>query len=152
MFKNFSQQYYSFVILFVFLTFLFIFVKSEPKTEALKFARVGGVSIKLELAINKNDQIRGLSGRESLDQDSGMLFVFQKPGKYYFWMKDMNFPIDMIWINENNEIVYIKKEASPDDYLATYGPEEDSKYVLEINSGLSDKYNIKTGDKVEFTF
>ena len=79
-----------------------------------------------------------------------MLFIFEKPGKYYFWMKDMNFPIDMIWIGEDMRVIYIKKNAQPESFPKTYGPDIDSKYVLEVVAGFSEKNNLKEGDRAEF--
>ena len=73
--------------------------------------KIAGQVIKVELAITPEARARGLSGRQGLTQDEGMLFVFDTPGKYPFWMKDMNFAIDMIWISEDSKVVYIKKDA-----------------------------------------
>ena len=67
-------------------------------------------------------QEQGLSGKSQLAQDQGMLFVFAQPGKYYFWMKGMNFSIDIIWIGEDMKVIYIKKDARPELYPETYGP------------------------------
>ena len=70
-------------------------------------------------------------------------------------MKDMNFSIDMIWISENMKVVYIKKNARPESYPESYGPEgndKPAKYILEINSGFSEKNNLKIGDSVLFTY
>ncbi len=146
-----AQKYYSFIIVFVFALFLFVFFKSQPTSNIdINFVKIGGVDVRVELAIDKTSQERGLSGRESLAVNTGMLFMFNKPDKYYFWMKGMNFPIDIIWINENNKIVYIKREAQPENFLETYGPEENSLYVLEVPSGFSDMHGLKTGDSVLF--
>jgi uncharacterized membrane protein (UPF0127 family) len=79
-----------------------------------------------------------------------MLFVFDKPSIYPFWMKDMNFPIDMIWIGENDEVVYIEKNAQPDSYPETFVSSQNAKYVLEVISSFSEKNNLKVGDRVEF--
>jgi uncharacterized membrane protein (UPF0127 family) len=83
-----------------------------------------------------------------------MLFVFENPDDYFFWMKDMNFSIDMIWIGEDRKIVYIKKDAKPEDYLKSFGPPEDNpaKYVLEVVSGFSDTHDLQEGDEVEFIY
>jgi uncharacterized membrane protein (UPF0127 family) len=67
-------------------------------------------------------------------------------------MKDMNFPIDIIWISEDLNIVYIKKDARPELFPESYRPETKAKYVLEVVSGFSEKNNLKVGDRVEFTY
>lgn len=106
----------------------------------------------LELAKTSEQQIAGLSGRSSLPQDQGMLFIFDTPGYYSFWMKKMKFPIDIIFIKDDL-IVSIEKNAKPpvstDTNPPLYKPEEPANKVIEINAGLSDKYNIKKGDTVE---
>jgi uncharacterized protein len=141
---------YSLVTVIAFIAILVFFLRNAEPTNKINFVKLGGVEVKVELAINKEAQVKGLSGREALEADSGMLFVFPQPSKYYFWMKDMNFPIDIIWIAENMEIVYIKSDAQPENFLETYGPEIDSKYVLEVVAGFAEKNNVKVGDKVEF--
>lgn len=111
---------------------------------------IAGQTLRAELALTPESQAQGLSDRNSLAEDAGMLFVFDRPGKYPFWMKDMNFAIDIIWIGEDLRIVYIKKDARPESYPEAFGPGKDAKYVLEVVSGFSEKNNLKEGDKVEF--
>ena len=126
----------------------------QPATN-IKFVKLAGVDIKVDLALTPAEQNQGLSGRTSLNGDEGMLFIFDLPGKYAFWMKDMNFPIDMIWLGEDMKVVYIKKNALPKNYPETYQPgkaDGDAKYVLEVVSGFSDKNNLKVGDSAEFTY
>lgn len=124
---------------------------SIPFRPNVKKLKIGTAEINVDLALTPEEQTQGLSGRRNLNEDEGMLFVFSNAGKYDFWMKDMNFPIDMIWIDSNHKIIYIKKDAQPDSYQATYGPDTvNTKYVLEVVSGFSDKHNVKVGDIVEF--
>jgi uncharacterized protein len=118
--------------------------------ECVHFVKIAGQNVKVELALTPKEQEKGLSGRENLADDAGMLFVFKNPGKYSFWMKDMNFPIDIIWLNENFKVIYIKKNAEPSSYPDSFGSGVDSKYVLEVNSGFSEKNNLKEGDLVKF--
>jgi len=112
--------------------------------------KINEAVLKVEVASNNTERAKGLSGRESLSADTGMLFVFNNSGKYSFWMKDMNFPIDIIWIDENSKIVFIEKDAKPESYPALLGGLVDSKYVLETVSGFTSKNNIKIGDRVDF--
>lgn len=105
------------------------------------------------LLIANDDKSRqiGLSNRKSLDQNTGMLFIFPKKGIYSFWMKDTEIPLDMIYLNEN-KVVYIVKNAPPqagkNGNLPIYTPTSEGNYVLEINGGQSDKYKFKVGDSV----
>lgn len=138
------------VIIFIAILGFFIY-NGRNAVERVKYVKIAGENIKVELALDKETQERGLSGRENLEAGTGMLFVFPKIGEYYFWMKAMNFSIDIIWIDEGMNVIYIKHDAQPEEFLETYGPEQKSKYVLEVNSGFSDKFNLKEGDRVEFT-
>lgn len=97
---------------------------------------------------------RGLSGRESLAPAAAMLFIFPKTGSYGFWMKDMHFPLDLVWIN-GDTIVGIEKNVDPQIgasmfSLKTYYPPAPVDKVLEINGGLADKYGLQAGDKARF--
>ena len=92
-------------------------------------------------------QIQGLGGRAKIREKEGMLFDFGKKGEYSFWMKDMQVDLDILWINEG-KIVHIAKNVSHDS-LETINPKIEADKVLEINSGLSDKYNFKIGDSVK---
>ena len=114
---------------------------------------VSGHKISVYLADTEEKQERGLAVFDQLGENEGMLFVFDETGKYSFWMKDMKFAIDIIWIGENKEIIYIKKNATPESYPESFEPENptrDTKYVLEIPAGFSEKNNLKIGDMVEF--
>ncbi len=121
----------------------------------IKSVRIAGQEIKVDLAVTSIEQTQGLSGRKNLGLNKGMLFVFSNSGKNLFWMKDMNFPIDIIWFTEDMKVDYIKKDADPKLFPETYGPgqgDKDAKYVLEVNAGFSDKNNLKVGDSVLFTY
>ena len=105
----------------------------------------------VELARDNFQIEKGLMFREKLEQDKGMLFVFNKEANYPFWMKNTKIPLDIIWINENEEIVYISEFTQPCKtfFCPKINPQKNAKYVLEINGGLSKKSNLKLGDKVE---
>ena len=151
--KKFILSY--FVVIIFFLVGFFLINSSSYHSGEINSVKIAGQNIKVDLALTSAEQTQGLSGRLNLNENEGMLFVFTNPGKYPFWMKDMNFPIDIIWLGKNMQVVYIKKNASPKLYPETYGPGEndgDAKYVLEVMSGFSDKNNLKVGDSVLFTY
>jgi len=106
--------------------------------------------INVEVAMKPLAKFKGLSWRKSLGENKGMLFVYGTPNYYTFWMKDMMFPLDIIWI-DNNQIIDITKNIPPArrDYAPTYAPALPVNYVLEVNAGYADKHGIKIGDKVE---
>lgn len=105
-----------------------------------------GDSISLETAGTPAEQELGLGGRASMPADQGMLFVFPAPGDYGFWMKDMEFPIDIIWLDDNFRIMHVEKGLSPDTYPKVFDPHARASYVIEVNAGIAEKYSLKEGD------
>ena len=114
---------------------------------------IGNHSFKVTVVTSQKDQEIGLSKTKSLPQDQGMIFLFQKPDYYAFWMKNMKFPIDIIYIN-NATIVTIKNNAqapkNTKEVSPIYTPTGLADKVFEINAGLSEKYNFKNGDSVKY--
>ena len=99
---------------------------------------------------------KGLSGRSSLQAGHGMLFLFDKPNRYAFWMKDMKFPIDMVFINGSTVVnifpnVPFPAANTPDSSLPLYIPTSAADKVLEINANTAQKDNIKNGDTVSIS-
>lgn len=115
-------------------------------------AKIGNQTFRLYSAESQKEKEVGLSNKSSMPQDYGMLFSFATPDYYSFWMRDMKFPIDMIFIKDNH-IITIHSNAQPpkskDDSLAIYKPDEPADAVLEINAGLAQKYSFKKGDEVK---
>ncbi len=112
--------------------------------------QIGGTKIFVDVATSTVAIQIGLSGRISLDTDRGMIFVFSKPDKYRFWMPDMHFPIDIIWI-DSDKVVGITKNASNEFDPANpifYTPPTPAQYVLEVNAGFAENRNINVGDRV----
>jgi uncharacterized membrane protein (UPF0127 family) len=115
--------------------------------------KINNTTIKVEVAETPLAREKGLSGREKLDQNKGMLFIFPQKDYYSFWMKEMKFPIDIIWISDNRvvDIAYdLPLQAS--EFLKTYQPKEPVNFVLEVNAGFARNYNIKIGDRVEIEY
>jgi len=121
----------------------------ESEIKSVKFKNA---EIRVDLALTALEQERGLSGREKLGEKEGLLFVFPVSGKYYFWMKDMKFPIDILWLNSEREVIYIKANALPSSYPDIFAPESDAKYVLEVNAGFAKNNNVLIGDRAEFGY
>jgi uncharacterized membrane protein (UPF0127 family) len=92
---------------------------------------------------------RGLSGKKSLPEGMGMLFIFPVPDQYAFWMKEMNFPIDIIWVSSEKKIIYIKENATPASYPELFQPEDDATAVLEVQAGDAKKYNFSIGEEIQ---
>ena len=124
----------------------------SPVTNASPSVTVGNTIIPVEVARDYQAIQQGLSGRPYLDQNSGMLFVFPKASIYRFWMPDMNFPIDIFWIN-NGQVVGIEENMSPDFDPANpkyYSPRVPAQFVIEVNASFARKHNIRVGDRVIF--
>lgn len=110
---------------------------------------IGGEEIAVIVADTQDARAKGLSGHNGLGPNEGMLFNFQKPGIYGFWMKDMQFPIDIIWLDENKRVVDSWENATPESYPQIYTPHASSQFVLEVPSGFYLKHNLKIGDKLK---
>ncbi len=104
--------------------------------------------IRVTVADTEEEREKGLSGRLGLAPDEGMLFEFPEDGKYAFWMKDMKFPIDIVWISYSGEIVDIWQELGPETFPTVYTPRGEARYVLELPAGYVLKYNVRLGDIV----
>lgn len=108
----------------------------------------GNRQIRAEVASTEAAREKGLSGRAELGQDQGMLFVFDEVGKYCFWMKNTNFPLDILWLDSDKKVVDIELNISPDTYPASFCPEKAAKYALEVNSGLSQQEGVGLGSQL----
>jgi uncharacterized membrane protein (UPF0127 family) len=115
------------------------------------FTNSSQIEIKVEIADTFEERQRGLMFRDKLENNSGMLFVFEKEQYVTFWMKNMRIPLDMIFISENGTINEIKEDLKPceKEPCLLYPSNFPVKYVLEVNSGFCRQNNIKVGDKVK---
>lgn len=111
---------------------------------------INELTLNIDIADTPHKQEQGLSGKLDLKDDEGMLFVFNTTETKGFWMKDMLFPIDIIWMDEDLIVVYVDKNLSPDTYPTIFYPPSPVKYILEVNSGFSDRNNVKIGDELIF--
>lgn len=117
----------------------------EEANEAAPRVVLAGTSVSVEIARTPPERNRGLSGREELMWGHGMLFIMDEPGLHGFWMKDMKFPIDIIWIDENLVVQDISAELPPESYPKIFYPKTKAKYVLEVPAGFSKSYGIAPG-------
>ncbi|QQS22681.1 DUF192 domain-containing protein [bacterium] len=118
--------------------------------------QIGNNKLLVQIADTDSLRQKGLSGTKRLTHNQGMLFDFTNTAnrRPSFWMKDMNFSIDIIWIKDN-KIIGIEKSVpapeinTPDYELKTYSPPGSITHVLEVNAGWSDQNGISVGDKIE---
>jgi uncharacterized membrane protein (UPF0127 family) len=106
---------------------------------------IGDTKIAVEIADTEATRTRGLSGRASLAENTGLLFIFNRADYYGFWMEEMNFPIDIIWLDNNWRVVDITINALPQNFPTTYQPRAPARYVLEVNAGFITTHHITIG-------
>ena len=133
--------------------------KKTPETALPKFQKsqikINGIDIEVEIASTSEQRKMGLSKREGLYAYSGMLFKFEQNDVIpSFWMKDMKFAIDILWINDGKIIKVDEKvppptDGTPDEKLKIFNPGKPVDYVLELNSGFCERNSIKVGDAIE---
>ena len=117
---------------------------------------IGDVVLPVELAITPEERRQGLSDRPSLAPGTGMLFVFESDGHRQFWMKNMHFPLDIVWIGSDCSVGEISGEvpASPpgtdDSDVVRVSPKEEAQYVMEINGGEAAALGLAANDPVSF--
>ena len=109
----------------------------------MKIIEIGGKQYKVELAETEAEKEEGLQGIKDLPDDQGMLFVYDKPQTVGFWMKDTLIPLDIVFIDEDQEVISIY-QGKPED--ETIVEEDNVKYVLEVNQNSG----IEEGDELEF--
>lgn len=107
------------------------------------------IPIKVEIVDTAETRAQGLSGRRDLGEVDGMLFVFDEPDYHGIWMKDMHFPIDVIWISENKRVIGVTKQLTPESFPRVYEPSEPALYAVETEVGLADSFGIRRGDPIE---
>ncbi len=109
---------------------------------------VDGNTFEVQVADSLAERRLGLSGQDALENDEGMIFVFDENGQHNFWMKEMNFSIDIIWIDENLRVVHIEEMVSPSTYPESFAPNVEARYVLEVYTGQAEAQGIDLGDEV----
>ncbi len=134
----------------IILLIIFLFKKSPVKYANVK---IGKTEIKAEIADNMITRTKGLMFRKTLPDNEGMLFIFDEENYQTFWMMNMSFPIDIIWINKEKKVVDITKNAQPCKLIcSTYRPKEKAMYVLEVNSNFTEEHGVKIGSSLEFEY
>lgn len=129
-----------FLILLATIIGLWLFAH-EPRMAELV---VGDETFTVEVVDTPSSRAKGLGGRESLATSTGMLFIFEEPDIYQFWMKDMAFSIDIAWINGDWCVVNIAHNVSPETFPDVFIPSEKSTFVLEVQAGVLASKNIGT--------
>ncbi|MBP9701918.1 MAG: DUF192 domain-containing protein [Candidatus Pacebacteria bacterium] len=151
MYSNFYQKGSSTVFSLILLALVvwagwLFFYKNRPPRITFE----SGVVLNVTVANTPELREKGLSKREILRDDEGMLFVFDTIDRHKMWMKDMYFPLDIIWLDENFKIVDINKGVSLSSYPNTFQPQTGAGFAIEVNAGYSDRNSVKVGESVKF--
>lgn len=109
---------------------------------------IGSVAIAVTVADEESERIMGLSGTKSLRDLQGKLFIFQNDGRHGIWMKEMQIPIDILWIDKNLQVVHIQENVNPDTYPTVFTSPSDARFVLEMNAHFVSSLKIKVGDRL----
>lgn len=148
------------IILAIFFGVVFMQFKGQPFRQigeqtnsnlSTREVTIKDATFSVEIAKTDEERQLGLSGRKSLETEKGMLFLFDKPGNYSFWMKNMHFPLDLIFIKDST-VVSVSENAQPakeNENPPLLFPGAEVNKVLEVNAGQAKKYGIKKGDSVE---
>lgn len=141
-----STVYLMIAVSVIALIVIFLLLQKQTNSSDIYF---GNKKLNLEVASTKDSKERGLGGRQRITDDQGMLFVFEgEPTVHCFWMKDMNFPIDILWLSKDQKVIHIEKNVSPKTYPKSFCPELPASQVLEVQAGLSNKYGIDVGSQL----
>lgn len=131
------------IIASVLLTLIvFVWVWKESHTRLA----VHGSVYYLQIVRTTAAQDKGLGGRTSLPQNEGMLFAFSNPQTLCFWMKDMHFPLDMVWLNGDKQVVSIANNVPVNSYPRAYCPHTPAQYVIELNAGQAASADLYRGE------
>lgn len=122
-----------------------VYAVKHSKTQII----LGDTVVTVSIADTPETQMRGLGFQEQLKLNQGMLFVFADGKPHGFWMKDMRFPIDIIWFDANRRIVYAKEGAEPDSYPEIFTPSVPTPLVLEVPAGFFSYHRLKVGDTLK---
>jgi uncharacterized membrane protein (UPF0127 family) len=120
----------------------------------LKYSESGELNnVPLKLAVADTDEERknGLSGQTELKGEQGLLFIFTHVDRHGIWMKDMNFPIDILWLDENKQVISIRESFSPESFPEVAYPSVPASFVLELSSGFAAEHKISIGDELLFS-
>ena len=145
------------IVLFVVLALFFhegLFNRAQTHTDNSEHVRIQPTQhicfentaiFSIAVAETKEARARGLSGTAPLEATEGMLFVFPESGEHPFWMKDMQYPLDMLWLDDTMRVVHIEEQVQPKTFPQTFTNTTPAKYVLELSASSAHKHAILLG-------
>ncbi|MCD6149350.1 DUF192 domain-containing protein [bacterium] len=136
------------IIILFFITALYFFNRQSTSDNSVNYIRINNCKFKVEIADTPQERFLGLGKREKICQNCGMLFEFHEKGEYPFCMRDMKFPLGIIWISDDNVVSVIKDV--PCNFKGEINSHVLADKVLELNAGTAKKCGIKKGDKISY--
>lgn len=130
------------IVIALALTFPYVFKSKQPQVS------IDGKTFNVEIAQTDAEHTKGLSGRDFLAPDAGMLFIFPSSDIHTFWMKDTLIPLDIIYINDNNIVEITTLQPQNGDNIPKYTPQNKANYVLELNANSG----FKVDDEVKIQY
>ncbi len=110
--------------------------------------RVGGETVRVEIADDPEERRRGLMHRDSLPEDTGMLFVYSEERTLSFWMRNTRIPLDIAYVDQRGVIVDVQTMSPQSDRL--YESAAPAMYALEMEAGWFEEHGVSVGDRIEF--
>jgi len=150
--KGFQYQLFILIALCLIVTIFIFFMATSQQYDdvtVIFYTNQGSFPISCEMAEDIQEKRQGLLGVDDLPKNNGMLFIYETMQPLVFTMKEMKISLDIIFINENLTITQIVKADIDQEYIISNGP---AQYVVEINQGLSDQYQIAIGTSVEIIY
>jgi len=128
---------------------IFFFMQRTQPSTSQTVVNIGSTEVRVNVADTEAERVQGLSGRTSLAEGEGLLFIFEQEGSQGIWMKDMHFSIDIIWAASDGTIITIASSVAPETYPeAFYAKEPRARYVLEVPAGFAKRHGIAEGAKL----
>jgi uncharacterized membrane protein (UPF0127 family) len=144
----------TFVVIFGFIVWFYVNYQDDIYSyladDQVYVIYIESAPLYVTVANDPEEQRVGLSGTPSLPVNAGKLFIFDKEDYYGMWMKDMLFPIDILWIDNNFKIVHIEENVTPETYPDTFSSDVPARFVLETNAFFAKNSNVIVGDEVDF--
>lgn len=141
-----QQKKFVFFLILAVVVGMLVAWKLLPQKDLLRL-KIGQAEVMVEAAVTAEQKSQGLAGKDSLGENEGMMFVFDQPGQYGFWMKGMKFPLDFVWIRQG-KVVEVSESVSAEDQIQVYQPKEPIDMMLEVNAGWAARHGVKMGDDV----
>ncbi len=145
-----------YLIFGIFLILLIFNIKSHERRKMSKIEtkfsqeklniKINNSQFEVEIARTEFERQIGLSGKSEINESEGMVFMFDRPDRACFWMKDMKFNLDILWFDTDQKLIFIQKNLSPESYPNSYCPPKNAQFVVELLPG---KVDPKLGDRLE---